>query len=167
MKELPKNRLTFKEGMLEGQYLSGKTKEEKKNYKQLTIEEKRKILDKFKKERDADFQNYKSDNYEKSHEESPSNSNKSLNGQGIKEATDVTSYAYQKQNISPNLLKVYNGIGSFTTNLDKQAKFVFYDTQLKQNFVFIAQKDELIKQNDKIIEQNDEIIKLLKQIADK
>ena len=61
---------------------------------------------------------------------------------------------------------MYNGIGSFTTNLDKQAKFVFYDTQLKQNFVFIAQKDELIKQNDKIIKQNDEIIKLLKQIAD-
>ncbi|HDZ7843977.1 TPA: hypothetical protein ACN3DE_001576 [Staphylococcus aureus] len=167
MKELPKNRLTFKEGMLEGQYLSGKTKEEKKNYKQLTIEEKRKILDKFKKERDADFQNYKSDNYEKSHEESASNSNKSLNSQGIKNASEVTSYAYEKQGISPKLLKVYNGIGSFTTNLDKQAKFVFYDTQLKQNFVFIAQKDELIKQNNKIIEQNDEIIQLLKQIADK
>lgn len=87
-----------------------------------------------------------------------------IENKGIKEATDVTSYAYQKQNISPNLLKVYNGIGSFTTNLDKQAKFVFYDTQLKQNFVFIAQKDELIKQNNKIIEQNDEIIQLLKKL---
>ncbi|MGT0185586.1 hypothetical protein ACVNP0_00570 [Staphylococcus aureus] len=64
-------------------------------------------------------------------------------------------------------MKVYNGLGTFITNVDKQAKFVFYDTQLKQNFVSIAQRDELIKQNNRIIEQNNEVIDLLKQIANK
>ncbi|HHE7005714.1 TPA: PH domain-containing protein [Staphylococcus aureus] len=44
MKELLKNRLTFKESMIESQYLATKTKEEKKQYKQLSIEDKREIL---------------------------------------------------------------------------------------------------------------------------
>ncbi|AVM20777.1 TPA: PH domain-containing protein [Staphylococcus aureus] len=44
MKELPKNRLTFKESMIESQYLATKTKEEKKQYKQLSVEDKREIL---------------------------------------------------------------------------------------------------------------------------
>lgn len=44
MKELPKSRLTFKESMIESQYLATKTKEEKKQYKQLSVEDKREIL---------------------------------------------------------------------------------------------------------------------------
>lgn len=128
---------------------------------------KRKILNDFKEGKDiniliSDFEDFKENN--EFHE---SKSAKSLNGQGIKDATDVTTYAYQKQNINPTLLKVYNSLGTFTTNVDKQAKFVFYDTQLKQNFVSIAQRDELIKQNNRIIEQNNEVIDLLKQIANK
>ncbi|MCH8678307.1 hypothetical protein HMPREF2693_00350 [Staphylococcus sp. HMSC068D08] len=160
------DKLTFKEILTETKMFSKLSNRKIDMYKKMTTDEKRKILNDFKEGKELDIQLYKSENFKSNNEEYESKANKKLNGQGIKEATDVTSYAYQKQNIRPSLLKVYNGIGSFTTNLDKQAKFVFYDTQLKQNFVFIAQKDELIKQNDKIIKQNDEIIKLLKQIAD-
>lgn len=40
MKELPKSRLTFKESMIESQYLATKTKEEKKQYKNKSLFEK-------------------------------------------------------------------------------------------------------------------------------
>lgn len=138
------DKLTFKEILTETKMFSKLSNRKIDMYKKMTTDEKRKILNDFKEGKELDIQLYKSENFKSNNEEYESKANKKLNGQGIKEATDVTSYAYQKQNIRPSLLKVYNGIGSFTTNLDKQAKFVFYDTQLKQNFVFIAQKMNLL-----------------------
>ncbi len=161
------DKLTFKEILTETKMFSKLSNRKIEMYKKMTTDEKRKILNDFKEGKELDIQLYKSENFKNTNEEYESKSAKSLNGQGIKEATDVTTYAYQKQNINPTLLKVYNGLGTFTTNVDKQAKFVFYDTQLKQNFVSIAQRDELIKQNNRIIEQNNEVIDLLKQIANK
>ncbi|CAC6396161.1 TPA: hypothetical protein SML02_001694 [Staphylococcus aureus] len=161
------DKLTFKEILTETKMFSKLSNRKIDMYKKMTTDEKRKILKDFKEGKELDIQLYKSENFKKDNETFESKTTKNLNSQGIKEATDVTSYAYQKQNINPTLLKVYNGLGTFTTNVDKQAKFVFYDTQLKQNFVSIAQRDKVIKQNDKIIEQNDEIIELLRQIVSK
>lgn len=48
MKELPKNRLTFKETWIEPDYLKTLNKEQRKEYKSLSIEEKRHILSEFK-----------------------------------------------------------------------------------------------------------------------
>ncbi|MGW9860572.1 PH (Pleckstrin Homology) domain-containing protein/putative oligomerization/nucleic acid binding protein [Staphylococcus epidermidis] len=48
MKELPKNRLTMKEAWIEGDYLGTLSKIQKKEYKALSIEERRKILYDFK-----------------------------------------------------------------------------------------------------------------------
>ncbi|EOD4626069.1 hypothetical protein ACJRG0_002633 [Staphylococcus aureus] len=161
------DKLTFKEILTETKMFSKLSNRKIDMYKKMTTDEKRKILKDFKEGKELDIQLYKSENFKKDNETFESKTTKNLNSQGIKEATDVTSYAYQKQNINPTLLKVYNGLGTFTTNVDKQAKFVFYDTQLKQNFVSIAQRDKVIKQNDKILEQNDEIIELLRQIVSK
>lgn len=158
-------KLTIKEIFTEGKLLSKITNRQKQMYKQMTNDEKRKILNDFKNGNQLDIQLYKSKNFKKDDESN--RTIKSLNNQGINDPTDVTINSFEKQKIMPNLQKLYNGLGSFTTNTEKQAKFVFYDTELKQNYIFTAQNDKIIKQNDKLVEQNNEIINLLRQIVDK
>lgn len=85
---------------------------------------------------------------------------KFFNTQGIDNPTKTTLDAFKKQRIQANFDTFYHSMGMFTFNMEKQAKYNYYMSQQKQNFIQIAQ-------NDKLIKQNDEIIDLLKQIANK
>ncbi|KAB2193227.1 hypothetical protein JWK42_11480 [Staphylococcus epidermidis] len=94
--------------------------------------------------------------------------------QGIDEPTETTKKAFDKQSIFANFDNFYHAMGQFTFNMEKQAKYNYYMSQQKQNFIQIAQLDTLIKQynnlleqNHKVLQQNDEIISLLKQISNK
>lgn len=85
---------------------------------------------------------------------------KFFNTQGIHNPSDTTLEAFKKQQIFANFDNFYHAIGQFTLNMEKQATYNYYMSQQKQNFIQIAQNDQLIKQNE-------EIIKLLTKIADK
>lgn len=85
---------------------------------------------------------------------------KFFNTQGIHNPSDTTLEAFKKQQIFANFDNFYHAIGQFTLNMEKQATYNYYMSQQKQNFIQIAQNDQLIKQNE-------EIIKLLTRIADK
>lgn len=94
--------------------------------------------------------------------------------QGIIKPSDTTLNAFERQDIMANFNKFYNFVGKLTLDHDKQAQFNFYDIQQRQNFIAVAQNDEIIKQNDKIveqnetlIEQNEQMIELMKQMANK
>lgn len=94
--------------------------------------------------------------------------------QGIINPSDTTLNAFERQDIMANFNKFYNFIGKLTLDQEKQAQFNFYDIQQRQNFINIAQQDEIIKQNDEIvqqnqilIDQNEQMIELMKQMASK
>ena len=94
--------------------------------------------------------------------------------QGINKPSDTTLNAFERQDIMANFNKFYNFVGKLTLDHDKQAQFNFYDIQQRQNFIAVAQNDEIIKQNDKIVEQNETLIEqnetmieLMKQMANK
>lgn len=94
--------------------------------------------------------------------------------QGINKPSDITLNAFERQDIMANFNKFYNFVGKLTLDQEKQAHFNFYDVQQRQNFITIAQNDEIIKQNDKIVEQNETLIEqnemmieLMKQMANK
>lgn len=86
---------------------------------------------------------------------------------GIDDPTEVTKNVFEKQDVMANSSKVFNAFGTLTLDLHKQLEASYYNTQLKQNLILIAQNDETIKQNNKIIEQNDLIIELLTDIKNK
>lgn len=87
--------------------------------------------------------------------------------QGIYNPSEVTKRAFSNQSIMANFNKFYNGIGMLTLNQEKQAHFNYYDVQQRQNFINVAQQDEIIKQNDKLIEQNETMIELMRQMVEK
>ncbi|AIR82689.1 hypothetical protein K4P24_09700 [Staphylococcus epidermidis] len=66
--------------------------------------------------------------------------------QGIDEPTETTKKAFDKQSIFANFDNFYHAMGQFTFNMEKQAKYNYYMSQQKQNFIQIAQLDTLIKQ---------------------
>ena len=97
-----------------------------------------------------------------------------FNTQGINNPTNATLNAFKKQKIMANYDNFYHTLGMFTLNMEKQAKYNYYMSQQKQNFIQIAQLDILIKQNNdslnqnhEILKQNEQIIELLTQIANK
>ena len=97
-----------------------------------------------------------------------------FNTQGINNPTNATLNAFKKQKIMANYDNFYHTLGMFTLNMEKQAKYNYYMSQQKQNFIQIAQLDILIKQNNdslnqnhEILKQNEQIIELLNQIANK
>lgn len=94
--------------------------------------------------------------------------------QGIYNPSEVTKRAFSNQSIMANFNKFYNAMGMITLNAEKQAMYNYYDIQQRQNFINVAQQDEIIKQNDKIVEQNETLIEqnemmieLMKQMANK
>ena len=64
-----------------------------------------------------------------------------------------------KTKIMANYDNFYHTLGMFTLNMEKQAKYNYYMSQQKQNFIQIAQLDILIKQNNDSLNQNHEIFK--------
>ena len=97
-----------------------------------------------------------------------------FNTQGINNPTNATLNAFKKQKIMANYDNFYHTLGMFTLNMEKQAKYNYYMSQQKQNFIQIAQLDILIKQNNdslnqnhENLKQNEQIIELLTQIANK
>ena len=139
MKEPPHNRLTFKESMTEGEYLTTITKEDKIRYKKLSVEEKRKVLNDFNASTPQKDDKVSLFDYMK----------RTMLKHGLDEVTSITENAVLK-----------NEPG-------KDGTTVFTYELINQNFVVIKILDEQLKQNKKIIEQNNEIISLLKQIANR
>lgn len=78
-----------------------------------------------------------------------------------------TLNAYNHLRIGEKYNNFANAVGMFTTDIHKQLKANFYNTQQSQMFLLSAQNDELIKQNDKVISQNEQIIELLQQLVNK
>lgn len=85
---------------------------------------------------------------------------------GIDDPTEVTRNVFEKQDIMANSSKFFNAFGTMTLDYHKQLQASYFNAQLKQNLIMIAQNDELIKQNDRKIEQNDEIIDLLVKMSE-
>lgn len=157
MKELPKNRLTFREGMIEGQYLATLTKEEKAKYKKMSILEKREILNSFK------------DTLAQKEEENKKASlfdymKRTMIKHGLDEITTITENAILKNEPGKHIDSFMTRLSSFSTTKDGTTVFTY--ELINQNFVLIKLLDEQLKQNNKLIEQNKEIIALLQKIAD-
>ena len=153
---MAKNRLTFKESMVEGRYLTTLTKEEKSHYKKQSIDEKRKILN--------NFDNSSS----KNNDEKVSifdYMKRTMVKHGIDEVTSITENAIFKNEPGKHIDSFMTRLSSFSTTKDGSTVFTY--ELINQNFVLIKILDEQLKQNNKIIEQNNEIISLLKQIANK
>lgn len=94
--------------------------------------------------------------------------------QGMPNPSNTTKKAFERQRIDINLNKFLNFMGMMTMDVKAQAEASFYNAQLKQNFISIAQQDESIKQNEeiinqnnKLIEQNEMMIELMKQMGNK
>lgn len=164
MKEAPKNRLTMKELWVEGDYLSTLSKEDKKNYKELSIEQKRKILNNFKVQKDTNT----------IEEQDPFKSvNKTLKKHGLTNITDPTKELIKVNNIGQFIDSFFSRLSSTAMN-PKDSDTIFTYEQINQNFALIKLLDDLIKDNqelkehnDTLINQNKEIINLLTKIADK
>lgn len=164
MKEAPKNRLTMKELWVEGDYLTTLSKDDKKAYKALDIEEKRVALS----------------NHTK---------NKNSNNNLADNNTHIPKYIHNMglTNLSSDTLNfiLSNRIGSFsndwltklssiTANTKENREMMMDKEVVIQNFALIKLLDDLIKDNqelkehnDTLINQNKEIINLLTKIADK
>ena len=173
--------LGFRESMKEADIKSKLDKTEKAYWDNLPISEKRQFIELYK----HDKNNCISVITSKVKEIDPTHENafvkakndkmiKFFKTQGIDEPTETTKKAFDKQSIFANFDNFYHAMGQFTFNMEKQAKYNYYMSQQKQNFIQIAQLDTLIKQynnlldqNHKILQQNDEIINLLKQISNK
>ncbi|MEB7692149.1 hypothetical protein ACFDA3_11480 [Staphylococcus epidermidis] len=155
MKEIPKNRLTFKESMTEGRYVATLTKEEKSYYKKLSIDEKRKALNDFNASTPQKDDKVSLFDYMK----------RTMLKHGLDEVTSITENAILKNEPGKHIDSFMTRLSSFSTT--KDGKTVFTYELINQNFVVIKILDEQLKQNKKIIEQNNEIISLLKQIANK
>lgn len=96
------------------------------------------------------------------------------NAYGLNDPTEVTTNAINSQNMSVTMDKIGNFMGMLTMDVKVQAQMAFYNAQVSQNFIKIAQQDETIKQNntivaqnERLIEQNDIMIELMKQMANK
>ncbi|MFW2511880.1 hypothetical protein ACNRAK_08885, partial [Staphylococcus epidermidis] len=155
MKEIPKNRLTFKESMTEGRYVATLTKEEKSYYKKLSIDEKRKALNDFNASTSQKDDKVSLFDYMK----------RTMLKHGLDEVTSITENAILKNEPGKHIDSFMTRLSSFSTTKDGTTVFTY--ELINQNFVVIKILDEQLKQNKKIIEQNNEIISLLKQIANK
>ena len=155
MKEPPQNRLTFKESMTEGKYLTTITKEEKIRYKKLSVEEKRKVLNDFNASTPKKDDKVSLFDYMK----------RTMLKHGLDEVTSITENAVLKNEPGKHIDSFMTRLSSFSTTKDGTTVFTY--ELINQNFVVIKILDEQLKQNKKIIEQNNEIISLLKQIANK
>ena len=160
MKNFPKDKLTMKETWTEGMFLGTLNRGQKARYKQMSIDEKRNILENYKNNRSVEIEELHEEQYETLKLE------KTLNKRGLSSLSENTIKTLDK-----------NGVGqfidSFTTrfthalNDPKNSNLVFIYEMINQNFALIKLLDDNYKQNETIIKQNDEIIELLKIIAKK
>ncbi|WP_180530408.1 hypothetical protein [Staphylococcus haemolyticus] len=165
MEESPNGHLTMKELWTEGILIGTLTKEQKARYKQMSISEKRKIIDDYKNKRPIEIEGI-------SEEENSDDKFDTLKLQRTLDKRDLNSLS---QNTIHSLDK--NGVGQFIDSFTSKLSSTLFNPNnsdqmftyelINQNFVLIKILDEQLKQNNKIIEQNNEIISLLKQIANK
>lgn len=165
MKELPNDHLTMKESWTEGILLGTLTKEQKVRYKQMSISEKRKIIDNYKNKRPIEIEGV-------SEEGISDDRFDTLKLQRTLDKRDLNS-------LSPNAIHSLdkNGVGQFIDSFTSKLSSTLFNPSnsdqmftyelINQNFVLIKLLDDNNKQNNKIIEQNDEIIELLRKIAEK
>ena len=163
--------LGFRETMTEGNILAVLDKRQKRQWKELSIEDKRKLIilykEIFKKDKEKFFNKLNETFRRKgiSEEKTPEQKHYDkligfFQTQGINNPSNTTIEAFRHQQIFANFDNFYHAVGQFTLNMEKQAQYNYYMSQQKQNFINIAQQDKLIKQNEGII-------RLLKIIADK
>ncbi|MDS3898503.1 hypothetical protein [Staphylococcus hominis] len=165
MKELPNDRLTVKETWTEGILLGTLTKEQKAKYKQMSISEKRKIIDDYKNKRPIEIEGVSEEG----------NSDDNFDTLKLQRTLDKRNLNSLSQNAIHSLDK--NGVGQFIDSFTSKLSSTLFNPSnsdqmftyelINQNFVLIKLLDDNNKQNDKIIKQNEEIINLLTQIANK
>lgn len=165
MKELPNDHLTMKELWTEGILLGTLTKEQKVKYKQMSISEKRKIIDDYKNKRLIEIEGIPV-------EESPNNKFDTLKLQRTLDKRDLNSlsehaiHSLDKNGVGQFIDSFTSKLSSTLSNPSNSGQMFTYEL-INQNFVLIKLLDDNNKQNNKIIEQNDEIIELLRKIAEK
>lgn len=148
IKNIPKKRLTLREIWSECEYLNSLNKEEKNQYKSLTIDKKREILKYFK--------------TTKNHNDVSKDNklNSFFKKRGIEHPSITLINATDKNRVDVFVNKLGNMTGMLSMNLEKQMNYNYHMSQLNQNFINTALLN-------KIINQNDEIIELLKIIENK
>lgn len=105
--------------------------------------------------------------YESKIKKEEGNIQKFFEKQGMPNPSETTRKAFEQQQIETSINKTLNFLSMFKLSIEAQSNASFYNAQLKQNFIAIAQNDEIIKQNDKIVEQNEIMIRLMEQMVNK
>lgn len=143
--------LGFRESMKEANIKSKLDKTEKAYWDNLPISEKRQFVELYK----HDKNNCISIITSKVKEIDPTHENAFVKAKNDKILQDTRYWwtywdnkkkAFDKQSIFANFDNFYHAMGQFTFNMEKQAKYNYYMSQQKQNFIQIAQLDTLIKQ---------------------
>jgi len=142
--------LGFRESMKEANIKSKLDKTEKAYWDNLPISEKRQFVELYK----HDKNNCISIITSKVKEINPTHENAFVKAKNDKILQDTRYWwtywdnkkAFDKQSIFANFDNFYHAMGQFTFNMEKQAKYNYYMSQQKQNFIQIAQLDTLIKQ---------------------
>lgn len=164
MKEMPKNRLTMKEIWVEGDYLATLSKDNKKSYKSLNLEEKRIALSNYMKNKNSN------NNLEDDKTHIP----KYIQNMGLTNLSSDTLNFILSNKIGSYSNDWLTKLSSITANTKENREMMMDKEIVIQNFALIKLLDDLIKDNQQLknnnatlINQNEQIIELLTKIADK
>ncbi|RIM31720.1 hypothetical protein [Staphylococcus chromogenes] len=161
MKDLPNNRLTVKETWGEGQLESTLSKDDKKHYRSLNIQDKREIIQKFKNKELFNIYDYTP---EKNSEFI--NIEKTLKKRNLNNLSHETKQSLEDNGVGQFIDDFFTRLSSTMTNPKNSGQMFTYEL-INQNFTLIKLLDDSLKRNNQLIKQNEEIINLLSKIANK
>lgn len=156
MKELPKDRLTIKESWDEGVLETKLTKLQKKNYRKLSVKERRDIIQKFKNNEPFEIPEYKEPEFK--------DIEKTLKKRGLETLTYTTKETMQKNKVGQFIDDFFSRLSSTMSNPKNSDQMFTYEL-INQNFTLIKILDDTLKQNETLVRQNEEIIELLKKMS--
>ncbi|AKS69793.1 hypothetical protein RN70_09950 [Staphylococcus schleiferi] len=161
MKDSPNNRLTVKETWAEGQLEAKLSKEEKKYYRSLNIQDRRVIIQKFK-----DKEVFNVYDYQPQKKAEFTNIEKTLKKRNLENLSYETKQSLEANGVGKFIDDFFSRLSSTMTNPKNSGQMFTYEL-INQNFTLIKLLDDSLKQNEKLVQQNEEIISLLTQIANK
>lgn len=160
MSELPKDRLTMKEIWHESGLEATLSKEQKQNYRSLSVEKRREIINKYKNKEPFEIPEVEGSNF------NAGRLGKTLKKRGLLDLSYETKQSLNNNHVGQFIDDFASRLTSTLANT-KNTSTIFTYELINQNFTLIKILDDTLKQNEKLIEQNNEVINLLKQIVNK
>ncbi|PTG54696.1 hypothetical protein BU692_10195 [Staphylococcus chromogenes] len=161
MRDTFSNRLSVKESWYDGKLESTLNKTDKKHYRSLDIQDRRKLIQKFKNK--EPFNIY---DYENNVEDEFSKIEKTLKKRELDRLSYETKQSLSANGVGMFIDDFFTRLSSSVTNPSNTGQMFTYEL-INQNFTLIKLLDDSLKRNDQLIKQNEEIIKLLTKIVDK